>query len=190
MLLIIGLGNPGKKFKKTRHNVGFLVIDEFSRENDFPDWQESKKNNCLYAKKEIASKEIELIKPLVFMNNSGRVAKSISRKHNLKPGDILVVHDDVALPLGKIKIVQNRGAAGHKGVESIIRELKTKEFSRFRIGIKPLEIKNVPKAEKFVLQNFSKNETKIIQVVVKKTCQAIKIALEENLNKAMQKYNQ
>jgi len=190
MFLIVGLGNPGKKFKKTRHNVGFLVIDEFSRENDFPDWQESKKNNCLYAKKEIASKEIELIKPLVLMNNSGRVVKSVSRKHNLKPEDILVVHDDVDLPLGKIKIVQNRGAAGHKGAESIIRELKTKEFLRFRIGIKPLEIKNVPKAEKFVLQNFSKNETKIIQLVVKKTCQAIRIALEENLNKAMQKYNQ
>ena len=120
MILIVGLGNPGQKFNKTRHNIGFLVIDEFLKKNAFPDWKKSKKINCLYAKKEIAGKEIELIKPLVFMNNSGQVVKSVSGKHNLKPGNILVIHDDVDLLLGKIRIVQNRGAAGHKGVESII----------------------------------------------------------------------
>jgi len=188
MILIIGLGNPGKKYLATRHNIGFLVVDKFSRGNNFPDWKESKNNNCLYTKKEITGKEIELIKPLVFMNNSGQVVKSVFRKHNLKPENIFVVHDDIDLPLGKIKIVKNRGGAGHKGVESIIRELKTKNFVRFRIGIQPREGK--PKnVDKFVLQQFTKKEGEIVKKIIQKTIQIIEMVLMENLAKVMQKYN-
>jgi len=190
MFLIVGLGNPGKKFEKTRHNVGFLVIDEFSRENGFPSWRGSKNNNCLYAKKEMAGKEIELIKPLVFMNNSGQVIKSISRKHNLKPENILIVHDDIDLPLGKIRIVKNRGSAGQKGVESIIKELKTKDFIRIRLGIKPRnDEKKNKNLDRFVLQKFDQNEKNIVKEMSEKSCEIIKMILSYGLEKTIQRYN-
>ena len=189
MIIIVGLGNPGKKFKETWHNVGFLAVDELSKKNDFPDWQESKKNNCLYTKKEIAGKETELIKPLIFMNNSGSVVRSVAKKHNLRPEDIFVVHDDIDLTLGKIKIVKNRGAAGHKGVTSIIKELRTKNFVRFRIGIRPPEIKKVKDLKKFVLQRFGKKDEKILKEIIEKAKKAIEISLSESLEKAMQEIN-
>jgi PTH1 family peptidyl-tRNA hydrolase len=190
MILIVGLGNPGKKFERTRHNVGFLVIDGFSRDNDFPSWRESKNNNCLYAKKEIAGKEIELIKPLVFMNNSGQVVKSISRKHNLKQENILIVHDDIDLHLGKIRIVKNRGSAGHKGVQSIIDEIGTKDFVRFRIGICPESFKlGLKDLNKFVIQKFNKEEGEIVKKTIENSCRAIEMALSEGLEKTKQEYN-
>lgn len=189
MIIIVGLGNPGKKFKETWHNVGFLAVDELSRKNDFPDWQESKNNNCLYTKKEIAGKETELIKPLIFMNNSGSVVRSIAKKHNLRSEDIFVVHDDIDLALGKIRIVKNRGSAGHKGVASIIKELGTKNFVRFRIGIRPLEIKKVKDLKAFVLQKLSKKDKKIFEEVAEKAGNVIEISLLTGLEKAMQEIN-
>ena len=189
MIIVVGLGNPGKKFKETWHNIGFLAVDELSRKNDFPDWQESKNNNCLYAKKEIAGKEIELIKPLIFMNSSGSVVRSVAKKHKLRPEDIFVVHDDIDLPLGKIRIAQNRGSAGHKGVESIIKELKTKNFVRFRIGVRPPEIKKVKDLKDFVLQKLGKKDKKILKEVSEKTGNVIEMSLSEGLERAMQEVN-
>src|SRR4030042_1372963 len=176
MILIVGLGNPGKKFNGTRHNIGFLVVDEFLKKNDFPDWKKSKSNLCLYTKKEVAGKKIEIIKPLVFMNNSGQVVKSVFKKHNLKLKDILVIHDDIDLPLGKIRIAKDRGAGGHKGVNSIIENLRTKNFIRLRMGIQP-ETGKPQKIEKYVLQKFSKTEEEIIKSVLKKVCLAIRMIL-------------
>jgi PTH1 family peptidyl-tRNA hydrolase len=202
MILIIGLGNPGPKFQKTKHNIGFIVIDQFSRKKNFPNWEESKKNNCLYTKKEMAGKEIELIKPLAFMNNSGRVVKSIVKKHYLKPENIVIAHDDIDLDLGKIKIVKNRGAAGHKGVQSIINELGTKNFIRIRIGIRP-QIRmgafaypsGARRAERgcvvrmLVLQKFTKEEEKILKPAIEKTVKAIEFFLKEGLEKTMSEFN-
>lgn len=190
MTLIIGLGNPGPKFQKTRHNIGFMALDAFSKENGFLDWKKSEKNNCLFTKKEIDNEEIELIKPLAFMNNSGRVAKSIIKKHNLKSENIIVVHDDIDLPLGKIKIVKNRGAAGHKGVQSIISELRTKDFIRIRIGIKNTKISNrKQKTEDFVLKKFNKEEEKNLKPVIEKSVEAIEFFLKEGLEKTMGEFN-
>ena len=191
MTLIIGLGNPGKKYEKTRHNIGFEVIDNLeSIIDNFSNWKKSNKNNCLFAKGLIAGKKIEIIKPLLFMNNSGKVVKKITQKHKLKNKNILVIHDDIDLPLGKIKIVKNRGSAGHKGIESIIKELNTNNFFRFRLGIGPK-----PQAykqnllEKFVLQKFNKNEEKIIEKLIKTTIEAIELFLKESPEKAMSKFN-
>lgn len=190
MILIVGLGNPGPKFEKTRHNTGFRVIDRFAKENGFSNWKKSKKNNCLYTKKEITTKEIELIKPLAFMNNSGKVVKSIVKKHNLKPDNIVVAHDDIDLDLGKIKIVKNRGAAGHKGVQSIINELATKNFIRFRIGIRPQKIGNrKQKIENFVLKKFTEEEEKIIKEIIEKAVEVIEFFLKEGLEKTMNEFN-
>lgn len=191
MVLIVGLGNPGPKFKNTRHNVGFLVLDEFSKENSFPDWVESKSTNCLYAKKIISEKEIELVKPLTYMNNSGRTVRAIAKKHNLKSKNIIVIHDDLDLPLGKIKIIRNRGGAGHKGVQSIMNELRTKDFIRIRIGIKSAtsDKRQKTSTEKFVLQKFSKEEGKILKDITKKAVEAIEMFLKEGLEKTMNAVN-
>ena len=151
MIIIVGLGNPGRKYRNTRHNIGFQVVDEFARENKFPEFKLSKKFNSLISEKN----NIVLAKPQTFMNESGKAVKKMT-------GELIVVHDDIDLPLGKVRISKARGAAGHKGVESIIKEIGTKDFTRFRIGISPKtgKPKNV---EKFVLQKFTKQEKEIIK---------------------------
>jgi PTH1 family peptidyl-tRNA hydrolase len=190
MILVVGLGNPGKKFEKTRHNVGFLVLNEFSKNNNFPKFKLSKKFQAEITEGEIAGQKVILAKPRTFMNLSGKCVKLLTKTYNLKPNNLIAIHDDLDLPLGKIKISFGRGAAGHKGVESIIRELKTKNFVRFRIGIKPKTYNLKPiTLEKFVLQKFTNEEEKIVKDVIKKTAEAIEFSLKEGLEKAMNKYN-
>lgn len=151
MKIIVGLGNPGKKYQKTRHNVGFMAIDKLAKK---------KLDNVIIAK------------PQTFMNNSGRAVKATLSYYKTKPEDLWIIHDDIDLPIGTFKISKDRGSAGHKGVQSIINELKTKDFNRIRIGIQPKAGK--PKqVDKFVLQNFTNKEEKIIKEVVEETIQSI-----------------
>jgi len=175
MKLIVGLGNPGDKYKKTRHNLGFLIVDYLAANDK---WKENKKANCLYIKKQIGLEEVELIKPQTFMNNSGKTVNYLQKKHHLKPEDILIVHDDIDLLLGEIRIQQGRGPAGHKGVQSIINQLGTKNFIRMRIGIKPTANQEKD-TEKFVLEKFTTEEEEIIQQIIKRAAQMIKAALRE-----------
>lgn len=170
MVLIIGLGNPGKKYEKTRHNIGSRVIDEL---------------------KSLNLEGMILSKPQTFfMNESGKAVKILTTKYKIQDTNLWVVHDDIDLPLGALRIAKNRGSAGHKGVESIIRELKTKDFVRFRIGIKSKQsYRLVCGTEKFVLQKFSKDEEKIVKEVIKKTVGAIEFSLKEGVEKAMSKFN-
>lgn len=167
MILIVGLGNPGKEFQKTRHNLGFRVIDEL---------------------KSLNLKNVTLAKPKTFMNLSGKAVKSLMTKYKVPPLNLWVIHDDIDLPLGKIRISKDRGAAGHKGVESIIRELKTKNFIRFRIGIQP-KTEKPRNPEKFVLQKFNKNEEGLVKETIKKTAEAIEFSLKVGLAKTMSRYN-
>ena len=167
MFIIFGLGNPGKKYKKSRHNIGSGVIEELDS---------------------LDKERIILQKPVTFMNLSGRAAKRVLKNRKLKIQNLIVVHDDIDLPLGQIRIIKNRGSAGHKGVESIINELGTKNFIRFRIGIKP-ESGKPKNPEKFVLQNFNKKEGETVKEVIKKTAEAIKLFLKEGLEKAMNEFN-
>ena len=151
MLLIVGLGNPGKEYEKTRHNIGYLVIDELAKQK---------------------TNDVVLLKPQTFMNNSGTAVLAAVNFYKIKPAGLWIIHDDIDLPLGEFKISQNRGSAGHKGVQSIINALGTKNFNRVRIGICPKTGK--PKAvEKFVLQNFTKSEEKTIKEVIERTIQTI-----------------
>src|SRR5688572_19296136 len=113
MIVIVGLGNPGEKFDHTKHNAGFAVLDFFAKKKQLPDFEVSKKYHSLISK----TNSVLLAKPQTFMNESGLAVKSILK--NQKESTIIVVHDDIDLPLGKIKIVQERGSAGHKGIESI-----------------------------------------------------------------------
>jgi len=190
MILVVGLGNPGRKFKKTRHNVGFWVIDELRKNSDLSPFKMSKKFNSLFSEGFLKKKKVLLLKPQTFMNNSGKAVKMLYTKYKTSNTNLWVIHDDIDIPLGKIKIVKNRGAAGHKGVQSIIDELNTKNFVRFRIGIKPASNQLSSKSlEKFVLEKFTKEEEKIIKEVIKKTIEAIEFAITKGIGKTMQKFN-
>ena len=168
-MIIIGLGNPGKKYLNTRHNVGFEVIDQFAKESKFPEFKLAKKFNALVSKE----KETILAKPQTFMNNSGQSVKALFSFY--KPKELIIIHDDIDLPLGKIRVSKNRGSAGHKGVESIIKELGTKDFTRIRIGIQPE--KDIPQnVERFVLQKFKKQEKELIKSAVQQAISELKKA--------------
>lgn len=152
MKLIVGLGNPGRKYQKTRHNIGFRVIDELKRE--------------------ISDKDVILLKPQAFMNQSGKAVKSLTTKYKIPLINILVVHDDVDLPFGTIRISKNSSSAGHKGVQSIIDELGTRDFTRIRIGINP---GHKVDTEKFVLKKITRQEEKQLKEVIKKAAEQIKL---------------
>ena len=189
MIIIAGLGNPDKKYKFTRHNIGFRVVEKFKEKNNFPDFKLSKKFKSLISESVFNNEKVILAKPQTFMNKSGKAIKTLFSFYKIEKTNLIVIHDDIDLALGKTKIVKNRGSAGHKGVESIIKEIGTKDFIRFRIGIQPIKAK--PKnAERFVLQNFNKKEEKIIKKIIKKTVEVIELVIKkEGLEKAMNKYN-
>lgn len=151
-MLIIGLGNPGKEYKNTRHNVGHMVVDHLEKK---------KPDNFALAKTE------------TFMNKSGLAVKKLIRNRKMGIENLIVIHDDIDLPIGQFKIQKNRGAAGHKGVQSIINELGTKDFWRVRIGICP-EGKKPENVEKFVLQKFRKGEEEIIKEEIGEIAEKIK----------------
>lgn len=158
MKIIIGLGNPGLKYKKTRHNAGFMALDYLAGQEK---WQKSKNTKALYLRTEIAGEETELVKPQTYMNKSGFTAAYIKKKHpKLKISDFIVIHDDVDLPLGTVRISQSSSSAGHKGVASIIEALGSKDFIRIRIGIGRDE--NLP-TELYVLKKFKREELKNIK---------------------------
>jgi len=181
MKLIVGLGNPGSKYEKTRHNIGFMVIDEIIDNFKFPILNFKSIFNAKISKKQ----EVILAKPLAFMNNSGQAVKSLIRYWKLEIENLTVIHDDIDLPLGEIKVQQGRSSAGHKGVQSIIDALGTNNFIRVRIGIRPEENIDTPhqnkfgagQTEKFVLQKFTSEEQKIINQTTKKAARIIKAAL-------------
>lgn len=179
-MLVIGLGNPGEKFKNTRHNAGFMALDLFKEKNDFPDFEVSKKYDSLMSERD----NVLLVKPQTFMNESGRAVKKLFKKTDT----LVVVNDDIDLILGKLKISKDSGAGGHKGVESIIQSIGTKDFIRIRIGICPE--KGKPKGvEKFVIKNFTSEEKEIINSTADKASNALRSLIENGLEKTMNQYN-
>ena len=188
MILIVGLGNPGKKFQKTRHNLGFRAVDKIVANFQFPIFNFQSIFNAQISKKTLENQKIILAKPQTFMNLSGKGANLLITFYKLPLDNLWIIHDDIDIPLGKIRIVKDRGAAGHRGIESIIRELKTKDFVRFRVGIQPKSGK--PKnIEKFVLQKFKKEEEKIVKKVINETIEVIDFSLKKGLEKAMNEFN-
>ncbi|MFH1036819.1 MAG: aminoacyl-tRNA hydrolase [Patescibacteria group bacterium] len=188
MILIAGLGNPDKKYANTRHNVGFRAIDEFRGKNAFPGFKLNKKFIAEISESSFSGKKVILVKPQTFMNESGKAVRKSIENWKLEIGNLVVIHDDIDLPIGKIKIVKSRGSAGHKGVESIVRYLKNNDFVRIRIGIQPKTGKP-KKPESFVLQKFSKDEEKILKEVFEKTSEAIGFLIKNGLNEAMNEFN-
>jgi PTH1 family peptidyl-tRNA hydrolase len=171
-MIIIGLGNTGEIFKDTRHNVGFEVLDKIKEKNDFPDFTFSKRFHAEISKGTISGKKITLAKPHTFMNLSGDVPRIFMTYYNLEASDFIVIHDDIDILLGQYKISKSKGSAGHKGVQSLINAMKTKNFKRIRIGILPKKGKP-KKTERFVLKKFTKKEKEIIKEAVKKIVEEI-----------------
>jgi len=191
MKLIVGLGNPGERYQNTRHNLGFMVVDAIARKFSIFNFQFSidKKASAEILKTEFADKKIILAKPLTFMNASGKAVAKLASNFKLQTSSIWVVHDDVDLPLGKIKIRFGGGSAGHRGVESIIKELGTDDFVRFRLGIGHPGREGDNTVEKYVLREFDINEQSEVKKIIKKTVKAVKIALEKGLERVMNEFN-
>ena len=136
--IILGLGNPGEEYENTRHNTGRMIVDAFAKKIDADDdWKEDKKIKSEIAKTKIGKNSVLLVKPNTFMNKSGDAVKSLV-KNKKQAETLVVVHDDLDLPLGKIKISFNKSAGGHRGVQSIIKAIKTEGFIRMRVGICPV----------------------------------------------------
>ena len=194
MLILVGLGNPGEKYKNNRHNTGQLVL-QFIADRQGIGWKENKKLRALETNAKFNKSKAVLVLPEGMMNNSGKsVAPLIKSKKDLT--GLVVLHDDLDLPLGSIKISFARGAGGHRGVESVIRALKTREFTRVRLGISPAtpsgKLKK-PQGEKavinFILSDFKPAELTILKKVSKIAEEALGAFAAEGRERAMNLFN-
>jgi len=175
MTLIVGLGNPGKKYTKTRHNIGFEILNKLQKDICLPSFKLDKKFNGLISK----GKEVILLKPQTYMNRSGDSVSKLANYYNIDPKEIIVVHDDADFNLGRVKIDKNRSSGGHKGVQSIINHLSTKDFWRVRFGVG----KENKKAGDIALQKFSKNEKELVEKMIQKTTKEIENGLSKGFKK-------
>jgi len=196
MTIIVGLGNPGKKYEATRHNIGFNVIDRLAKELG--------KNNVSFttdrAGLSLVAKigGVILVKPQIFMNDSGQAVSSIMHYYKARPKDVWVVHDDIDLPLGKIRIREKGGSGGHKGIISIMKEIKKDTFVRFRLGVgrggkeqRGKHERNIHRRSVIdhVLSTFSFSEAGKMKHLIKHGTQAVRLALFSGIDKAMNRYN-
>ncbi len=195
MVLIVGLGNPSEEYKQTRHNTGRMILENIAKSNDFGNWKDNMKLKSLCLKGEIGKEKFDFMLPETFMNNSGNaVCQIIDDKKKLK--NLVVVYDDIDLPLGSLKISFNRSSGGHNGLESVIKKVKSREFVRIRIGVSPATPSGKlrkPKGEeavlKFLLGNFKEDELKEIKKISKKVGEIIEMVASEGKDKAMTLYN-
>jgi PTH1 family peptidyl-tRNA hydrolase len=181
---IVGLGNPGEEYVGTRHNLGRIILDAFVKTLNFKDWQEDKKLKALKIEGKVGKNKALFLKPETFMNKSGDSVKAVIKsKKNAET--LIVVHDDLDLPLGKIKISFAKSSGGHKGVESIMRAIKTEDFIRLRIGISGEtasgKIKKPQGEEKVIdaiLGEFKKSETDDLKKIIKKAVKSLDLIIE------------
>ena len=167
MKLIVGLGNPGEKYITTRHNTGFMAVDFILERDGFLQAKPSKEFKSKMFVWLNGGEKIVFLKPQTFMNDSGQALKVICNFYKLDLAkDLLVIHDDADLPLGKIRLADSSSSAGHKGVQSIIDELSTQNFNRLRIGIETRQNKDLPPTDDFVLQNFTLEQKQILETEV------------------------
>ena len=181
MKLIVGLGNIGDKYCFTRHNAGFMVLDKWALDNNIS-FREEKKLKCFIAK----MGDNLVIKPTTFMNLSGKAVRAVMDYYKIEVKDILIVYDDIALDLGRIRFRANGSDGGHNGIKSIIKHVGTKEFDRLKIGIGPQP--NIP-SENYVLQNFPKEQHDELKNVLIKADEAIEFYLENGIQKAQNQFN-
>ena len=179
--MIIGLGNPGKKYSTTRHNVGFAVIDNFAEDESLK-WREYKDRALISG-----CSDFLIMKPTLFMNRSGEAIIPLIKKYELDFEDIIVISDDMDLSLGSIRLRKGGSSGGHNGVQSVIETLGTDEFCRLRIGIgRPPE--NTDPVD-FVLSNFTKKESEDLRPVLSRAADAVSVFIDSGLQKTMNLFN-
>ena len=186
MYLIVGLGNPGLQYVDTRHNVGFMLLDYLA--NDSNESFAESKWKALIAKTIIWDESIVFLKPQTYMNASGTAVAAVAQYYKLPNANILVVHDDLDLPLGRIKIVSGGGAGGHKGVLSCIDHLGTRNFPRIKIGIGRPAAPIPP--EKYVLSRFGSDEHEVITQKMEVAVEGIRIFVQQGISAVMNVLNQ
>ncbi len=176
MKLIVGLGNPGRKYEKTRHNVGFMILDELHKkleQEGISKWEMNKKFNAEICGVTMHGKKIILVKPQTFMNESGVSVSQIGHFYKIPPSDLIVVNDDKDLKLGDVRVQTDRSHAGHNGVRSIIEHLGTQNFLRVRVGVASDNAKKMEDTASFVLGKFGLLERGKVKDVIQKSVDEI-----------------
>ena len=184
MKLIVGLGNPGSKYRNNRHNVGFVIVDIFAIEQGLS-WRYSKDWICHFSK----TTDYVLVKPSTYMNASGESVAAVSEYFGVVSRDILAVHDDLDLEFGKIRLSFDGSSAGHRGVESVNASLATQDFVRLRVGIGRPSPESQLTPEKYVLEDFSQKEKDRLPEMIAKCEEAIKSYLGDGLEATMNRFN-
>ncbi|TFB21036.1 aminoacyl-tRNA hydrolase [Filobacillus milosensis] len=186
MKCIVGLGNPGFKYRKTRHNIGFMVVDHIASDHG---WKLSKSGfESHYTVEHLNGEKIILIKPQTYMNLSGQAVKKVMDYYDLEPEDVVVIYDDLDLPTGKIRLRQKGGHGGHNGIRSIIEQIGTKEFNRIRFGIGRPE-NDLPVVD-YVLGKFPKATRKEVDVAIERSSHAVEDWMKKPFLEVMNTYNQ
>jgi len=183
MFTIVGLGNPGNEYANTRHNIGRAFLETLASKKDFEDFKEHKKSNALLSSGYITDKKFRIALPNTFMNNSGKVVAPLK----LSARQTIIVHDDSDLPVGALKLSYGKGAGGHRGVESMLRSLRSKNVWRIRIGIQK---KKRIAAEEIVLKSFSPKEQLEVKKLQKIFITMLDTAISETPEKSASLYNQ
>ena len=185
MRLIVGLGNPGLRYCDTRHNIGFQVIDQLA---DLYEVTLARKDfNACWGKVKMGETTVLLAKPMTFMNLSGYAVRELAHFFDIAVNNIIVIHDDLDLPFGTIRLKKGGGDGGHKGVMSISEQLGDSGFVRVRLGIGRAQGLMSPRD--YVLQSFSKEEKDLLVAVLDKVCGAVKVTLSEGIERAMNQYH-
>lgn len=183
--LIVGLGNPGPEYARTRHNMGFMVVDELARRANFS--VDTKSRLAFTGKGTISNRDVILAKPRTFMNLSGQAVVSLRAKHSIAQENLIVISDDFCLPLGRLRVRPNGGNGGHNGLANIIECLGSKEFARLRLGIGPAPVGRDP--IDFVLGKFHPDEFLAVNELVSTAADAVAFLLEHGLEPTMNKFN-
>ncbi len=193
MKLIVGLGNPGQGYAHSRHNLGFMCLNHFAQTHSLR--FDKKQGQARIGSGEVGGSKVVVARPQTYMNHSGEAVSRLVRKFKVSLSDLLVIHDDLDLPLGKIRIRQGGSAAGHKGVESIIAVLGSRDFARIRVGIgRPISkigLTEITEADiiAYVLSDFTSEEKQTVTQVMPTVSEAILCFLTEGLTVAMNRYN-
>ena len=182
MNILVGLGNPGRKYSDTKHNFGFWVLNRFAEKRSLT--FEAGKGDYLLAKKG----DLICIKPTSFMNNSGMPVLDVKQFFKVEPEQFLVVHDDIDLPLGTIRFRDGGGTGGHKGIESIIYQTQNEKFNRLRIGIATDD--DMRPAERYVLSPFRDEQKESVNEMIEKACEGIEYYLSHNIKETMNQFNE
>jgi len=186
--IVVGLGNPGVKYEFTRHNIGFMILDNLAR-NIKIEFKKVKSYYSLISRGMINNHKVILIKPQTFMNLSGRAVRKAVSYYKIPLQDLLIVYDDLNLELGQIRIRKKGSTGGHKGIESIMQYLNSEDIPRLRIGIGNPPVNFNSDCTSYVLSNFSYDEKDKIKEVMQLSTEAIKTVIEDGFEKAMRKFN-